>query len=625
MFRLSFKLALALVVMAGLMPGFAIAEIVQERLGPDGFPTNWKTSDFAIGTEIISHSVAGVSGSGVLGSVVAVSGTVMKLDRTALDGLGVLKLGSGGEAPDVWKNSPRPDTEAALARAVAQGVASPALREGWRRVLLTEAAPPPASADKGVRSSWLAVRGDTLEKLGLFEAAWGLWREVPQPAAEDDTVAAGWVRSRLLAGQGNDACVLARKKATAGGGDWAVIMAVCQLVAPAASNAQAASLSLQLVEPQLKAKNPPLLRILTAVADGKPVTTLNTPTSMVDSLGGAVLAGYPALVGPDIMPRLPDVSLRRLMGSKELPVELRGRAGLALARQTGLAQDGATAWQMVSGTAFSGALPDAVIMAKGVVGISGTDAGDYVLAALRLGLVDAAAKELPVWLQAQSLTPAAMRMRVQGELAVAALQGKVADGLWDKWLLAQVMETQAGVRQAQRTLLAVEGLGVGVPARVWQQMRDRAMPVSTLVDPAWQRLLAGMVRDEATPGVLGLISEGFAGQPPAAVVPVVIGASIEALRRVGMDDIARRVAAEAMLGIPASHLIPLVPEGKATVVTPTQVLIGVDQDGVSESAVVSASTVQMLPPPRVSAPTIHKPTVMTPVVPVRPMVRPTVR
>ena len=601
------------------MPCFAMAApIVQQTLGADGFPTDYKPIDFAIGKEIISKTTV-VAGRIVSGSDVTPS-LAVAVNTLAVDGLGTLKLGAGGEAPDVWQKRGRGEAETELQRAVAQGVASPALREGWRRLLLTEATPPQI-ADKGRRPSWLAVRAAALQKLGLFEASWGLWRDVPQAALVDDTVAAGWVQAKLLAGQAQEGCAVAKNKTVnkAGGtgdnGDWAVVMAVCQLVG-SGPNPAAASLSLQLVEPVLRAKNPALLRIMTAVQEGKPVTTLGGPATQVDGLGGTVLAAYPALVGAEIMPRLPDVSLRRLADSRVLPADLRGRAGVALARQTGLPADGKMAWQIVSGTVFSGALPDAVVLARGSENVSNSDVGAYVRAAVRLGMVDAAAKGMNAWILPNTASAPEVRERLQTQLTVQALQGRVNDKLWDDWLFAQALETQGGVRLAQRTLLTVEGLGVGVPARVWEQLRDRAVPVSTLVDPAWQRLLAAAVRDEDMPEVLGLISEAWVGQPPAGVVPVVMGASVEALRRVGMEDVARRVAAEAMLGIPESHLIPLVPEVVGPVSAPS---VTVQIGGGPVAA--AASGTEILPPPRIEKlkkPVITKPTIKAPTKPVAP-------
>ncbi|PZP40334.1 MAG: hypothetical protein DI585_01275 [Pseudomonas fluorescens] len=547
--------------------------------------------------------------------------------RGSMDGVGVLNAANGGEAPDVWRKTNRADTENGMKKALAQGVASPALKEAWRRLLLTEAGAPLAG-DQGVRDSWLAVRANALQGMGQYEAAWSLWKEVPASALADKGLAEGWVEAKLLSGQAKDACEVAKARATGGGSqasDWGVAMAVCQVVAPTTDggNVAAARLSLQIVEPLLRSKNPALLRVLTAVQEGRPVATLSGPTTMVDGFGGAVLAAYPALVGGDIMPRLPDVTLRRLTASEALPVDLRGRAAVALARQTSVIADGSAAWALVSATEFNGVMPDAVAVARGFKDVSASALNEYVQAALRLGLKDEAVKALPNLMKAEGLDAAANKNRMQVQLAVKALQGKVDDATWDAWMVGQNLEIQTSVRQAQRTLLAIEAMGVSVPGRVWKQMRDRSISVSSLVDPAWQRLLADAVRTKDVPSVLILISDAFAGQPPAGAVPVVIGASVEALRAIGMDDIAKRVAMEAILGLPASHLIPLVREAAPAAVSATQpVAIGADslpKEPVSVTTPVSGAIVPgMLPPPRVIP--VEKPTIKAPTKPVPPKV-----
>ncbi|RZK98969.1 MAG: hypothetical protein EOP36_20605 [Rubrivivax sp.] len=442
----------------------------------------------------------------------------------------------------------------------------------------------------------------------------------------DDTTALGWVEAQLLAGQRTDACTLAKSRALAAGGnsDWAAVMAVCQMVG-SGPNPDAARLSLQVVEPALKVRNPELLRILTAVQDGRTVTSVGGPNAQIDGLGGAVLAVYPALVGPDLMPKMPDVALRRLAGTQALPEPLRGRAAMALARISALPADGQAAWKMVQEVDLNGTLPDAVAVARGVKGVSGTEVREYVQAALRLGMVEEAGRAMPAWLRQEGLNAIQSRERVQAQLALGALQGKIDERIWDLWILAQPLDVQTGVRNAQRTLLTLEGLGIAVPPRTWKQLYDRALPVSSIVDPAWQRLLASAVGQGDVPQVLALVSLGWAGQPPAGVVPVTMGASVEALRRVGMGDVAKRVAVEAILGIPNSHLVQIVPERPAQAVSESQVLIGADAQAtvppVAPVAPVAPSEEGLvLPPPRVEIrkPTIVKPEIKGPTKPVMP-------
>lgn len=268
-----------------------------------------------------------------------------------------------------------------------------------------------------------------------------------------------------------------------------------------------------------------------------------------------MLGQYPALMGGGIMPRVPDLALRRVVQSEGLPVEIRGQAAVALAGQTGLQVDGSAAWALVSATTMAGDLPDAVRVARGVQGVSASVVPDYVEAALRLGLVEQAAAAMPQW-PAVSGTAAAKDIRrgVQAKLALQVLQGRVADDIWDEWIVAQVLENGEGVKQAQRTLLVAEALGVGVPQRIWSQLRVRSVPVSMVVDPAWQRLLADAVVNRNLPQVLGLVTEAWSGQNAADGVPVVVGAGVEALRKSGLTEQARRMAAEALLGMPSKPL-----------------------------------------------------------------------
>ncbi len=613
MYRYVCNVFYGVALLAGLWPCLAVAQIKQETLNAEGFPSAWKASDFAVGTEILSGTVV----SSTTGSPTMVLAPV---NTSKLDGRGVLNLGTGGESPDVWQKQERGEIEPLMLKALTQGVASPALKEGWRRLLLSEAEPPKIT-DGGTRAGWLGVRMGALDKLGLYEAAWGLWRGIPAATAMDDVTALGWVEAQLLAGQNKEACELAKSRAVAAGGnsDWAAVMAVCQMVG-GGNDPAAARLSLQVVEPALRARNPELLRILTAVQDGRPIANLGGPTAQLDALGGAVLTVYPALVGRDILPRMPDVALRRLATSSALPEDLRGRAAVALARQSALVDDGKLAWNLVSSTDFSGALPDAVVLARGMKDVSGTDIREYVQSALRLDKLDAAAKAMPAWLKQEGLNATQSRERVQAQLVLGALQGRVDERVWDLWVIAQPLDMQTGVRNAQRTLLALEGLGIGVPARIWKQLHERSVTVSSLVDPAWQRLLARAVAQADVAQVLALISSGWAGQPPAGVVPVTMGASIEALRRIGMEDVARRAAVEAVLGIPASHLVQIVPEKQPVAVSATGP-VAIGADSLQPVATPPAAAGDVLLPPRVEPvrkPSVVKPFIKMPSKPVAP-------
>lgn len=621
MCRLSFNTRLLRLAALGLWglslalcPRFALAEIVQEKLGADGFPASWQPADFAV--EKVSATVQ------ASGTVVR-RGTFQKGWNT--DSVGVLMPSKGGLSVDVWRQMSRAEAEVALRRALGKGSASPALKEAWRVLLLTAAAPP-LMPEKGTSESWLAVRSEALEKLGLYEAAWMVWREVDAAdLGADEASQLAWVKARMLAGEGEQACAFAKAEAVkdAQGGRWAPVMAVCQLVGQG-TNPAAVQLSLQVVEPQLRAENPALLKILEAVTRGRVVSALPSANTSMDALGGTVLGQYPALMGAMIMPRVPDLALRRVATTAGLPLEVRGQAAVALAGQTGLAEDGKLAWSLVSTTTLAGDLPDAVIVARGVKEASGTVIKDYVEAALRLGVVEEAAKALPAWTLAKDAAALEIRRQVQARLAVQLLKGRVVEEVWDEWIVAQQLENSVGAKNAQRTLLVAEALGVVVPQRIWSQMRARAVPVSVAVDPAWQRLLADAVAKRNIPQVMLLLGEAWNGQPVADVAPVVAGASVEALRRVGFEAVARRVAAEALLGLPRKPLVVLKPEGSLAQEPQTTVLP--EAEAVSRTTVQGLNSVGLtkrvsepdfvLPPPRIAP--VAKPTMKVPTKPVPP-------
>ena len=255
-----FRLVAWLMVGQGLMlyPRLALAEIVQEKLGTDGFPASWQASDFTLGAVSASEAV----------SAAAPTPRVQRGWNT--DGVGVLKPGKGGLAPDVWRGMSRAEADVALQRSLNKGGASPALKDAWRVLLLTEAAPP-LMPERGTTKSWLAVRSEALDKLGLYEAAWTLWRNVSSDElGADEASQLAWVKLRMLAGDGETACAFAKAEAAKEtmGNRWGPVMAACQLVGQG-NNPAAVQLSLQVVEPQLKAENPALLRILQAVTDGR--------------------------------------------------------------------------------------------------------------------------------------------------------------------------------------------------------------------------------------------------------------------------------------------------------------------------------------------------------------------
>gem|GEM_PF-6730966 len=556
---------LPLLAVLALFPGPVFAA---ETLGPDGFPASWRPSDFDLHLGDAIKASASVAVSGGLPVLVpradpnakvaaAVSRTVEVRDWATLNGYGPMNFSNGGETASLWQGGDLAAQQALLAKATDMGIASRALREDWRRALLTEALPPHGKGDNPL--AWLVARAQALQALGFDEAAWGLWRVVPaEEAAKDSDVAYGWASAELLAGDHAKVCPVARDKAVANGQKdtrWQAMVAVCQLLAPADAKHKddAASLGLQVATPVLQAQDPRLLAVMQAVQDGKTVGLSGLPQG---PLGGAVVAAYPVVVdAKEGILHIPDMALRRLANSTDLPIALRAKAAVNLAASTGWPSDGAGAWTLVRMAEASGTapvlpvLPDAVVVARGVSSTKARDMESFVKAALREGDVDAAAAGWAHVVLPAKAKGSAVEKHWAVRMALAIMQGNADAGTWQAWLKEVPLKDDRALAQAQRTALLADGFGVTVPAAVWQALNGRMVEAPGVgVDVAWHHLLEIAARQRDVPRVLTLISSAFAGMPADRVDAQVVADSVRALKDIGHVGIARRVMAEALLG-----------------------------------------------------------------------------
>lgn len=548
-------------------------------------------------------------------------------DLAALAAYGPLAPASGGFAGEVW---------GAVSSTVAAGLSrqavmtpSPALREAWRRLLLSQAVPPGGivSATLVGPDHWLVVRARLLQQLGLDEAAWSLWRQAgPGARSQNPDLAKGWVQAGMLAGAQASVCPLAREKAAAGEGDsfWPSAVAVCAAAEAQAGggsgSAAALGLSLQLLPAEVQKNDPALVAALTAVRDGKPLVLGLAPLS---PLAGAVAAAYPVLLSPTALPLLPDVALRRLRETQALPVELRAEVAGQLATRTGWPQDGEAFLRLVSGTGLQGKperWPDAALVAWAAHASTTQSVSAsrlIVPAALRLGDVSTALARWNAWQPTATETDGG-RARLDAEVALHALnRADVPEPLLQSWLAVQDLATPAGAERAQRGLLMLEGLGMKVPAGLWEAYRARAVEVSDATDAGWRRLLENAVAARNAPAVMGLLGEGMGNRRAADLPPATAGAAVVALRAIGLPDLAKRLLAEALTLLPESGgagLDARAADGRVLrKALPMEALETSVTAGVSATGVVKRKTAEredgLLPPPRVKAPT--RPTVPT--------------
>lgn len=573
-------------------------------------------------------------------------------DLAALAAYGPLGPSNGGFSASVWGGGELPPAE--LAVALGRGAAmtpSPALREAWRRLLLTQALPPPetpvenpnaasAAANQSTPTGaghWLAVRARLLQQLGLDEAAWTLWRQTgPVARSRNPELAKGWVQAGLLAGAVTEACPLAREKAAAATGDpfWPSAVAVCAAAEAQATGSGASSaalgLSLQLLPAEVQRDDPALIAALTAVRDGKPLVLGAT---VAGPLAGAVVASYPVLLSPTSLPLLPDVALRRLRETTTLPAELRAEVALQLAARTGWPQDGEAFLSLISGTQLQGSparWPDAALVAWAghAAGAKTVSSSQLVVpAALRLGDVSTALAWWPAW-QGARVDEDAARARLDAEVVLAAMnRSDVPAALLKTWLDSRRLANLGEAEHAQRVLLALDALGLRIQPALWADYRARSVALTDGSDPAWRRLVDDAAEARTVPQVVGLLGEGLAGSRVADAPPATVAAAVAALKKSGLPDLARRMMAEAAT---------LPPDAAAPVFRrPLPEAGGVSGDGSSTRPAALKKALRkpekvadqlqsqedgLLPPPRVKASVKApakpvKPTVTKPVMP----------
>jgi hypothetical protein len=610
-----------------------------EDLGPDGFPKDWKPEDFApvaVSATVMSKTGVVTLPISALPRVAAESGTVPVLTSesvrvslsapvvgpvvpaasieelpvppgglAALDGWGPLVRETGAVSATAWGKVSRSEALVLLNGVSVGGGQSPALREAVTRLLLTPALP--AGEISATPGAWLAARAEVLEKLGQDEAAYALWRVVPDSARISDTaMTRGWALASVLAGKVQPPCALARKVIAQGATQpWADMTLACTALDRMSGNLE---LGLSLAEEQ-QGTDKDLRALLVAIRDDEAPVKLhgNTP---LGALPGAVLATYPALLDSSTLPRLPGVVQRRLVQSAALPLALRARSAELLLQRTPAAANAEAVRVLyeaftyppdqvaaalrgaptLDGTAARALLWQAARMATavedkalawdafakraekdgmgqvarwltparaGIVPVSGTlaVAVPATMAAWRMGDVPTAKAWTVALENAPSPTAAMVRERSRLALAGAVAQGKVEDAAFSQWLVAESVgagDAAEGRLRVARQLAALEGLGVVLPAKAWSQV-DGVFPASLATDearPMADPVVLSALKDEADAGLLGpalVRLLGWAQQAPvAAWAPGQVQAAVVALKQLGQPALAQALVWEVL-------------------------------------------------------------------------------
>lgn len=527
----------------------------------------------------------------------------------------------------LWLRAPQSIQQQRLKAATALPLRSKALKELWRRMLLANAAAPAeAAATPNTRPHWLAVRAETLEALGLYDAAWSLWREarplVRQPGTPADLLQ-GWARASLLAGLHDEACSLVREQAAAGmvSDFWPSSAAVCAAQEMAGTTgaggpAAALGLAIQLLPAATFKADPALLSALTGIRDNQSPRVGEWP---IGSLAAATMVAAPQLLSASQLAGLPDVALRRVLGTVSLPPNVREQAALQLVGHTGAAADAAAWLELASSPTLplqpQAAWPDAAVLAwaKALVQAGMNNPSITLVPELAQRVVPAALRDQNVstalvwwgpYRTQTGLTPDQLRTRWQVYLALQLAQGLPVSDTLQAWLPVRGADAMAN----RRTLAVVAGMGQPVAAPLWDTLNQDASEQNDTLNLAWQNLVQDAANQQDSVAVLALLSEALRGQNAASAPPAVLQAGVAALIQVGQPEAALRLATEALtlpVATGASRVLTL---SSPPILSPTAQVTATP---------VAVSRSQLLPrPASPRAPVVATPTV--PKLPKRP-------
>jgi hypothetical protein len=475
------------------------------------------------------------------------------------DAAGLLAPAAGGLPEPVWEGTRRAVVERLLPALPGRNP-SPTLRMLARRLLLTSAEPPRGDGPSlvALRVAALGAMGATGDAAALAEAA---------SLADDPPVARLRVRAHLLAGSYHAVC---GGVPALGDADALRLTAVCQALD---GQVDAALLTVGL---------------LREAGDGDPVLV-----RLIEAVGTAAAA-----LDPDPGPGLAELGPEHLallrIAKLPVPAEAFGTGELdvlaALAAEP--LADPAARLDAAERAATLGLLDPARLAAAYEAASADTVRGS-LFARLAAGtspgdgasLVAEATAGMPVpvlagpvgTLWADALGPAEVRPAVAGRVArlllaqdrgaeaepwLASLDAadaaalgpasvaagvRTADAGLDAWLDRAASGDGAARHRAAGALAVLRAGGAAIPDRAWLALLDPARVPREVPSPA----LIQWLRDAALTGAVGetvLLALVLMGEDaPADAAPATIAAVVEALRAVGLDGEARRIAVEAVL------------------------------------------------------------------------------
>lgn len=496
---------------------------------------------------------------------------VEELRPVSAEAAGTLGPDNGGLSTDLWGATPRPEVERLLAELPAR-LASPALRAAARRLLLTAGTPP---AGEGTRNL-AALRLQKLASLGDV-AGTAAMLDVAPAALEDEEAAAAWMALTYLAGDSAAACghvgeLLGRFNHAI----WQKYQIVCQVQA---GDADTALLGIDMLR-ELGDKDDTFFRLAEIAASGQkpPVKGLSEPTP--PQLALILASGRP--LPADLKPLGPAESAA-IARSATVPAAQRAAAAERALRLGSLETAGVQTLleglepgdartlpaaarkptPLIRLQLLKAALAEPLPSLKGGLLKAAVQAADPALLAGPYGsLLADEVRTLPVNVGYAVIAPHAARLLLLQdrlaeaqpwiELARADARAGKDEGAWGRlWPLAAAYGL---VRESEVDQGAwVAGLaGGGSDAAAARDKADGVLLVlSALTGTALPD--AGMEAGPKPQGVavaeaLAILAASGGDGGPAQASPLDVQAAVATLKAAGLEDVARRVAVEAMAG-----------------------------------------------------------------------------
>ena len=500
------------------------------------------------------------------------------------DGVGPLNPPQG-LGPDHWANSERAAIEQIM-RLVPARTASPAAQDLARRVLLSAGATPAGSG----LASLVSLRVDRLWAMGEPERAISLAHMSPERV---DAPLAARVRAEvaLLAGDNAAACAESaaalRDRRDAFGQKLAVF---CRLLGPTRD----LGLALEVLKEQ-ETQDPAFFTLVT-ILQGKPAklervpqagplhlamaraASLKPPPDMAASGHGGTLAALTRMTVIDAPVRAAAAERAEALGAigaedvarayaamEFAPDAIPGAAGraeraydtearallfAAVRAQTDTVARAVAIERMLHFARAKGGYAQAARLgATLIAAMSPAPAlAAFAPEAARALIAAGRTEEAKPWLDLARTRPGGAPLALAVLARLAGIESGADQAGVQQWWM-EITGREGAVARATIVFSALDALGASVEPRLWRQVLAGAQPAPAVALPPTPILVgldqagAAKRRGEAVLYVLAALGE--AG--PSAAHPVTLGTALQALKAVGLEADARRMAVEAAL------------------------------------------------------------------------------